>query len=360
MLADAPDFLTVRRVLVIKLRHHGDVLLTSPVFTVLKNHLPHAELDALVYHDTREMLTLHPVIENVFTVDRNWKRRGVFHQLRQEASLLSALRARHYDLVIHLTEHPRGAWLRRLLGARYSVARAFAGRRGAWWRSSFSHLYKLPTTPRHTVECHLDALRRIGIYPRDEERALVLAPGAEAEGFIDTVLQQHGLRDKEFIHFHPTSRWSFKCWEDEKCSALVDQLQAAGERVVVTAAPTTAERDHVRRILSKIKSPVVDLSGQLNLKQLAALTRRAKCFVGVDSAPMHIAAAMQTPVVALFGPSGEIEWGPWRVKQRVITSKHTCRPCGLDGCGGGKISECLTSIPVERVLDAVNELLALE
>ncbi len=360
MLTDAPDFPTVRRVLVIKLRHHGDVLLTSPVFTVLKNHLPHAELDALVYHDTREMLTLHPAIENVFSVDRNWKQRGVFHQLRQEASLLSALRARHYDLVIHLTEHPRGAWLRRLLGARYSVARAFADRRSAWWRSSFSHFYKLPATPRHTVECHLDALRRIGIQPRDEERALVLVPGAEAEKFIDGVLQQNGLKDEEFIHLHPTSRWLFKCWEDEKCSALIDQLQAAGERVVVTAAPTTVERDHVRRILSKVKSPVVDLSGQLNLKQLAALTRRAKCFVGVDSAPMHIAAAMQTPVVVVFGPSGEIEWGPWRVKQRVITSKHPCRPCGLDGCGGGKVSECLTSIPVERVLGAINELLALE
>lgn len=360
MLADTPDFSAIRRVLVIKLRHHGDVLLTSPVFSVLKNHLPHSEIDALVYHGTREMLTLHPAIENVYSVDRNWRQRGVFHRLQQEASLLRALRARHYDLVIHLTEHPRGAWLRRLLGARYSVARALSGRRGAWWHNSFSHLYTLPVTPRHSVERHLDALRRIGIYPRDDERALVLIPGAEAESSVAALLARHGLRNKEFIHFHPTSRWLFKCWEEKKCSALIDQLQAAGERVLVTAAPAPAERDCVRRILSTVKSPVVDLSGQLNLKQLAALTRRAKCFVGVDSAPMHIAAAMHTPVVALFGPSGEIEWGPWQVTQRVITTRHSCRPCGLDGCGGGKISECLTSIPVERVLAAVNELLALE
>ncbi|MDA1107176.1 MAG: putative lipopolysaccharide heptosyltransferase III [Proteobacteria bacterium] len=359
MLTDAPDFSAVRRVLVMKLRHHGDVLLTSPVFSALKNHLPHAEIDALVYHETREMLTLHPAIDNVFTVDRGWKRRGVLQQLSAEVKLLRTLRARRYDLLIHLTEHPRGAWLRRLLGVRYSVARMFAGRRGAWWRSSFSHLYPLPATPRHTVECHLDALRRIGIYPRDDERALVLVPGAEAENFIGAMLASHGLRGKDFIHFHPTSRWLFKCWEDEKCSALIDRLQAAGERVVVTAAPTTAEHDRVRRILNKVKSPVVDVSGQLNLKQLAALTRRAKCFVGVDSAPMHIAAAMQTPVVVLFGPSGEMGWGPWQVVQRVITSRHTCRPCGLDGCGGGKVSECLTSIPVERVLGAVNELLAI-
>jgi heptosyltransferase-3 len=91
---------------------------------------------------------------------------------------------------------------------------------------------------------------------------------------------------------------------------------------------------------------------------MAALSARARLFFGVDSAPMHIAAAMGTPVVALFGPSGEHEWGPWRVPHRVVTSTHPCRPCGNDGCGGGKVSECITLLPVEQVRSAVNELLS--
>jgi heptosyltransferase-3 len=66
---------------------------------------------------------------------------------------------------------------------------------------------------------------------------------------------------------------------------------------------------------------------------------------------------MQTPVVALFGPSGEFEWGPWQVTARVVTSNHTCRPCGMDGCAGSKVSECLVSLPVEAVLRAVRELI---
>ncbi|HET9651135.1 MAG TPA: glycosyltransferase family 9 protein, partial [Usitatibacter sp.] len=79
---------------------------------------------------------------------------------------------------------------------------------------------------------------------------------------------------------------------------------------------------------------------------------------GVDSAPMHIAAAMGTPVVALFGPSGEKQWGPWHVPHRVVGSdRHPCRPCGNDGCGGGKVSECLTELEVDRVHAALNELL---
>jgi heptosyltransferase-3 len=103
----------------------------------------------------------------------------------------------------------------------------------------------------------------------------------------------------------------------------------------------------------------VDLSGALGLRELAALTREARAFVGVDSAPMHIAAAAGTPVVALFGPSGDAEWGPWQVAQRVVTStEHPCRPCGNDGCGGGKVSECLTTLPVERVHAALRALIA--
>ncbi len=102
-----------------------------------------------------------------------------------------------------------------------------------------------------------------------------------------------------------------------------------------------------------------DLSGKVTLKQLAALAARARIFIGVDSAPMHIAAAMGTPVVALFGPSNEIEWGPWRVAHRIVNSTgHRCRPCGNDGCGGGKLSECLSQLPLETVLQAADALLA--
>jgi heptosyltransferase-3 len=119
------------------------------------------------------------------------------------------------------------------------------------------------------------------------------------------------------------------------------------------------ELELVRAIRAACTSETIDLSGQLTLKQLAALSGRAKLFVGVDSAPMHIAAAMGTPVVALFGPSGELEWGPWQVAHRVVASDtHPCRPCGNDGCGGGKVSECLTTLPVERVQAAARELLA--
>jgi len=144
---------------------------------------------------------------------------------------------------------------------------------------------------------------------------------------------------------------------------------------VLTCAPDAREMALLKTIfaeLGKLDPPatgssknsalaarrIIDFSGQLTLKELAALSARAKLFVGVDSAPMHIAAAMGTPTVAIFGPSGDREWGPWNVTHRVVASTtHACRPCGRAGCNDSKISECLTTLPVTQVYAACAELL---
>ena len=361
MVPDAVNLPNVQRILVVKLRHHGDVLLTSPVFNVLRNRAPRAEIDALVYGETRDMLEGHPAIARIHTIDRAWKHQGFALQAHRELELLQSLRARRYDLLVHLTDHWRGAWLAQALRPRWSVAPA---RSSAWWRWSFSHQYVLPKAkPRHAVEANLDALRRMGVYPEEDEKPLVMVPGAEAEARVDRLLADAGLVPGGFIQVHPTSRWLFKTWTDAKNAEMLRMLVADGHRVVVTGAPDERERAILARILAQAAAPVTDfpitdLSGQLTLREMAALSSRARLFFGVDSAPMHIAAAMGTPVVALFGPSGEHEWGPWRVPHRIVTSTHPCRPCGNDGCGGGKVSECLTLLPVEQVRSAVNELLS--
>ena len=360
---DAVDPGQLRRALVIKLRHHGDVLLASPVFTALKGVAPTAEIDALVYEETAPMLVGHPAISRVHLIDRGWKRSGFVAQARAELRLLRELAARRYDLVVHLTEHPRGAWLTRLLRPRYAVARELL--RPHWlWRTSFTHYYRLPrATPRHTVECNLDALRRLGFQPSGTQRKLVLVSTAMEGERTAALIARHGLASKRFIQLHPGSRWMFKCWTAEGYAGLIERLAAEGWKIAITGAPDQRERELIDASLVALSAPargaIVDLAGTLSLRELASLTREARLFVGVDSAPMHIAAAVSTPVVALFGPSGELEWGPWQVAQRVIASQqHPCRPCGIDGCGGGKLSECLTTLSVERVHAAVRELLA--
>ena len=357
-LADAIEPAQIRRALVIKLRHHGDVLLSTPVLSSLKAASPDCEIDALVFADTQAMLAGHPALSQLHCIGRDWKKLGPLAQLCHEWALLKTLRARQYDLIVHLTDHPRGAWLTRLLGPRWAVAPQ-RKKGGSWWKNAFTHLYRtVGGGRRHTVDTHLDALRRLGIQPDPAARTLQMVPGTEAEAHVDALLAQHGLQADRFIQLHPASRWFFKCWPASLNAQLLQALVARGEQIVLTAAPDPREQQMVETIIREAGVPVVNLAGQFNLRQLAALTARAKLFIGVDSAPMHIAAAVGTPCVALFGPSGDKEWGPWGVRHEVVSSTHSCRPCGQDGCGGGKVSECLYAIGVQQVLNAIDRVLA--
>jgi heptosyltransferase III len=349
-----------KRALVIKLRHHGDVLLTAPVFSALAAAQPGIEIDALVYHDTQDMLSLHPHVSRIHTIVRDWRRLGPMAQLARYWRLYRALKSRRYDLIVHLTGHWHGARFARLLKPRVSVApsatkRSEVAKRA--WRRSFSALFPVPPgNSRHTVEMHLDALRYVGIEPAD--KTLTFVAGAEAEASLAAKLPLYAPGARRYVLVHPTSRWLFKTWPAERMAELVNALIAAGEQVVLSAAPSAEERKWMAGLTQKISGPFVDLTGQLTLKELGALIAGAKVLIAVDSLPVHLAGAVATPVVVLFGPSGDLEWGPWQVPHRIVTAAFSCRPCGHAGCGDGRISECLTMIPVSRVLAAYDALRA--
>jgi heptosyltransferase-3 len=334
-----PDWKGISRVLVVKLGHLGDVLLAAPVVSVLKRHAPHVDIDALVYAETAPMLSGHPDLAELHVLNGG------------ELRLLRKLRARRYQLLVALSDKPRIAWLARLSGARHAVS-PLRPDRSALWRRSFTHFYSIPPgNSRHTVEVHLDALRALGIEVAADERRIVLVPGREAEQRIDAL-----ALPQRFVVVHPASRWLFKCWPAAQVAELIDTLQARGEHVVLTGSASPEENLLVEEVVRGVRSPVLNLAGKLGLKDLAALIGRSAMFIGVDSAPMHMASAMGTPAVALFGPSGEVEWGPWQVPHRIVVSAHPCRPCGYNGCGGGNRSECIESIPVARMVEAVDGL----
>lgn len=355
-LKDKADFSRVHRVLVIKLQHLGDVLLTSPVFSVLKQQHPHLEIDALVYADTAAMLDGNPNINTIFTIDRAWKQ-NTWLKLNREWQLFRALKNRDYQLIMGLTDRMRAAWLARLLRPLYSVAQKHPHKRGKFWRDSFSHLYSQPHTPRHIVEFHLDALRRLGVYPRTEEKSLLMPIAPDSRQKIAQILDSNKLSGKQYVVIHPTSRWMFKAWNVEGFASVLDALKSHDIAVTIVSGPDISEQDYVKNVLQSASEPALDLSGQLNLQELAALIEGAACLIGLDSVAMHIAAAVNTPCVALFGPSIDQRWRPWQVPHRLVTTAFPCRPCDLEGCGNGKISECLQAIHPEDVINATLSLL---
>ncbi len=347
-----PSLAPIKRALVIKLRHHGDVLLTSPLFSALKNVLDtDAKIDAYIYQETLPMLDGHPAIARFHTYDRKWKKLPLFQRLAQELRLLKTIRSCKYDLVINLTEGDRGAVIAKVSGAQIRVGIDPGDQGMLGKKKCFTHIVKNCSTPRHTVERNLDALRRIGIFPSVEERDLFLhVPKEEKESILRAV---QGSTD--YIVIHPVSRWRFKCPPAIFTADLIAALHERGEKVVLSASPDPEELAMCHEICERVPHvPVINLGGKMTLKGLAALIQEAKALICVDSVPLHMASALKTPVVALFGPTSELNWGPWMHRQaKVVAAKLPCRPCFLDGCGGSKKSDCLYVLRVSDVLEAL-------
>lgn len=354
-----PDLKKVKKILVIKLRHHGDVLLTSPLFSYLKKALPEAQIDAYLYKDTLPMLEGHPAISGYLLYDRSWKKESLYCRLLKEVSLLSSIRSGGYDLVINLTEGDRGAMAAMISQSLYKVGFDRGGKKGLGRKKVYTHTVKSCPTPRHTVEKQLDVLRCMGLFPPKEERDLFFHIPEKSYEKVRGLLSERNLSEKEYVVIHPVSRWRFKCLPPVAMGTLIHELVLQGKKVVLTSGPDQEERDMIEEILKvSPKENVFDLGGKTTLKDLGALIELSKLLICVDSVPLHMASALKTPVVALFGPTSEINWGPWMHPQAIVVAQNMpCRPCFKDGCAGSKMSDCLYTLSVHTILEAVDRVL---
>ena len=389
------SFPGVKNILVIKLRHIGDVLLCVPAIRALKETFPAGRVSVLVNPGTEEMLTLSPLVDEVISLDRGASGlpsrvlSGGLRRLPAQARQAAKLRARRFDMTIDLTGGDRAAFLGFLTGARYRLGYDPAGEGFAGKQRLYTHLAKRPSIRLHNVLRDLGVPRSFGIDTNDLRVDIHFSQDDAA--YVQAALEERGIMSGErYVHVHPVSRWLFKCWTVEGAAYLLDGLADAGVKAVLTSGPADKERALIAAILKAAKSRPVDMSGGLTLKRMSALSKSAALFFGVDSAPMHIAAAVGTPVVAVFGPSGAFDWGPWdntaigawcadneRAPETGIRSPYPqrngtqrfgrntviqmpwdCAPCGKDGCNGTKKSRCLDELDPEVVLKAALDALS--
>ncbi|OGU11152.1 MAG: putative lipopolysaccharide heptosyltransferase III [Geobacteraceae bacterium GWC2_58_44] len=348
----------IRKILVIKLRNIGDVLLSAPLFDNLKLAFPGARISALVNAGTQEMLTGNPALEQVMVYDRSIKKAPVLRRLGGELAFYRRVRRERFDLVLNLTEGDRGALVALFSGARLRLGLDPMNRGLAGKRRYYTHLLPRDVEGKlHAVEKNLVFLAPLGLEP---VRKRVSFWFSELDrGRVTTLLAAHALAPGGFFHAHVTSRWMFKALPHAKAAYLLDRLSGqSGLPMVLTCAPEQKELDYLAALRPLLRQPFADLSGALSLKQLGALSASARFFAGVDSAPMHMAAALDVPTLGIFGPSSVPEWGPWDnalqenpyrnrngVQQSgrhlVLQGASPCVPCYRDGCNGSKVSDCL-------------------
>ena len=350
------EFKEVTKILVIKLRHIGDVLLTVPVFRALRETFPGAHISALVNSGTEEVLAGNPLIDDIIVYDRNIKKLPLHKRLAREISFLRAVRARGFDLAVDLTSGDRAALIAVASGARCRIAYDPEGGGFPGKRFAYTHLATKEVDPPHMVLQNLKVVGQFGISAGNTEVDFHIPDYARQ--YVSQVLKQHSISYSDIIvHFHPTSRWLFKCWNDKFMAGVINRLLDEKVTVVLTASPSKREMKKAGKIAALLKeSPrLVNLCGKTTLKQLAAVSERADLFVGVDSAPMHIAAATGTPVIALFGPTEELCWGPWGGQHVILKKKLGCSICEKCDREGLEVRRCLQAISEEEVITAIRQ-----
>lgn len=341
-----------RRVLVIRLQNHGDVLLTTPIFSALKHHFPGVEVDAMVFAETFPMLAANPDLTNVWALPRRRQAGRGLSRLRTVVDLMLQIRRRRYDWVLHLNDHWLGAVASMVSGAALRFGYETQKRDYWLWRKIFPQRI-VPTADGHMVEQNMRVLQALDVPLDPEDMRCTMAFSPADQALSRQKLAAAGVNGS-FVLIHPTSRWFFKCWEDDRFAEVIAALAASGRQVVLTSAPDPREVDLVNGLLQRVGNPkVVSLAGQLTLPALAATIAGASLFVGVDSVPMHMAAALDVPIVALFGPSHVHIWRPWSEHAEVIHAADygpLIKPNDVDTSTHQRY---LSNIPVQPVLDAI-------
>lgn len=343
----------VQRILVIKLRHFGDVLLTTPLLSTLRVSYPNALIDVLVYEGTEVMLAGNRDIYLAYTVDRNLKYQSFKERFRGEQALWNSLRSARYDLVINLSDQWRAALYCRFLKPAFSLGFCYPKRSNRLWQSCHSLLVAAHRhQQQHTVLNNLDILAPLRLPTR-----ITRVTQAYRQCDIDEVerlSQRHHLTN--FVLIQPTARWAFKTWSVSGFTQVINHLTNARETVVITGGRSADEFAMITAILAGCTLPqrVVNLAGRLELPELAVLIERAKLFIGVDSAPMHMAAALQTPSVVLFGPSNLQQWSPWQAPHTLLWAGDYRPLPSPERVDTATPERYLDAIPAKDVISAVD------
>lgn len=330
-------------ILIIKLSAIGDVIHALPVSRAIKQASSGSRITWIVEKAAYPLLTNNPDIDEIILFDKP-KFKSISGIVRNSPTLMKELRSRRFDLALDLQGLAKSAAIAWMSGAPKKLGYCNM-REGSGLISKPVHG---PNRDGHVVERYLDVARAIGC--KVDKPEWVINTTVEEEKAAEAVLRNVGLDiDSKYIVIAPGTNWESKCWPPEFFSQLADRIsqETALPIVIIGAAK---DRKLAEEIQSRSRARMCDITGQTSLRELAFILRKSRLFIGGDTGPMHLAVAMGTPVVALFGPTDPKRNGPYGSKNIVVTSHLPCAPCFKKSCA---TAECMRSISPEMVFAAV-------
>lgn len=340
------------RVLLIKLKHLGDTLLLTPTIRFLKERFPDVKIDVIVRASCEPLLESNPDVSRVFAIARpEAKKRTWWSGLQENLRLIRTIATTSYDYAFDLSDSDRAKiWV---LLSRAKV-RGFrrVDVKASWKHRIFNRFDDAQMVSQHQVGRDFETVSRImGLsgragplmfHPRVDEAAMARRFPWIASG-------------KPYAVIHPTSRWAYKEWLPERWAEVTDRLAANGYLVILSGGPEAREAETVALIQSAAKSQPLSIAGQVSLHEFGFILGRARMFLGIDTLAMHLAAAMRTPSVALFGPSVLSAWKPWSNRAEIVSGLCHCNPSTYATCATGH-TPCMMAISASSVMEAVERL----
>jgi predicted lipopolysaccharide heptosyltransferase III len=331
-------------ILLLQLKRIGDLVLTTPLIAALREKFPDAVITLIV---SRENAALLPAITGV---DRSF----VIQRKLSDVKIFRAVSREEFDYCIDLTGNDRSALLAYLSGAQKRVASNWTRVQSKIRTGAYNEFVEDRVSNMHTVDFHFTLLESLGI--RDASPAIKLQLPSAARDKANEIRHTFKI-DNPFVIFHPGSARIEKFWEARRWADAIKHAQLVLKlNAVLTSGDSTLEQQHIAEIRSKVPdNAVVDLAGKIDLLTLTALIEQARLLVTVDSAPMHLAAAVHTPQVVLFGPTNPFHWRP-RERDALILQGRSTSPVVEFTPEQTPVS--MNDISTDAVINAMNSLLS--
>ncbi|MEW6158358.1 MAG: glycosyltransferase family 9 protein [Verrucomicrobiota bacterium] len=350
-----------KTILVVRRRYVGDLILTKPVFANLRRHWPGAWITAVVDEGFRELAAWHSDVNEVLEIPRQKKSEWFWVYWMRWMRFLRTLRLRPFDLAFDLTQNTRSALVTLLSGAPRRVSYWIEQERG--WHHRCYHDCVFWSWQDHAdfhmVDLLLKPLEKEGI-PIVTRDISVEVPAAMSERVRQKLSDLCADNQSTTVLIHPGARTRPKLWPVENFAAVADRIQSElGAQVLFTSG--RSEMQVVWAIVSRMKMKPAVYPAPESFSELAVLLKEADVFLGHDSGPMHIAAAVGTPVVALFGAQDPHLWGPWGENHIALRASLPCQPClAPQLCRPPAPANvyCVRQTRIDEVLDAIATQLA--
>jgi ADP-heptose:LPS heptosyltransferase len=352
-----------KRILLLRLGAAGDILIASPLLKSLRKAYPDAYITWIIEHSQREIVDANPYVDELIIWNgRYWKkllRYGVIpFWINQWLRLRSALHSRKFDLFVSFEAHqwPLLVWFcgaKRKIGVFDFFPNLHPRGKTSPVRNLFDRCYYLEDLPAHRTDQYLVVLNDLEIDQPDDKR-MVLGYTEDDVKQASAFLLENGITDGKFVVMAPKTTWTTKTWLPERYAKVAD-LIASEFGLPVLLIGTSHEAAYVESVANLMKSPPILAANLLKIRELAALLSMTTLLICGDTGPMHMASALGTPQINLFGSTPVDMFAPIEGAGTVINHKVPCGPCNRTKCSnnGDDYLKCLKLITVEEVMCAV-------